>query len=689
MFVTIGKARGNKGGGDSGVGDTVVNQLLSKMDGVNSLNNILVIGMTNRKDLIDPALLRPGRLEVHIEISLPDEKGRVQILNIHTKTMKENGRLGKDVDIYHLAAVTKNFSGAELEGLVKSATSFALYQAVDLSEGHVGIQKEKEKDIKVTAQAFEHALEEVKPSFGVDEDELGAFIGDLYDYGEAFEKVMSMGRGFIDQVKNTQRQRLVPILFSGPVGSGKCWAAGTTLRLYSGDVQAVETFVGGELLMGDDGRPRVVTPGTVIQGRAVMHRIDPHWEGAEAFTVNGAHILVLAVNAGPRVRKSQFSLEVVWYEVDVSSGLRQRRQRFPTRDLADAACAQRLKGWQPLVWEVSVDDFLARAAPVREACQLFQSRAVSFRSPRPDSLAQHLKGILGGAPSPQQCAWAAWYLGLWLANGVASCDWICQAGTSQGQRSAQHPVAERLEQYAALFEEKVTRVCAHRTSAGHRVYHFKFGSVGPLGEPAVASKARRLLQAYGLLNQQHVPQAWVCDTVDVRRCIVAGMVDGDGCYDRLSDAYDLRVNGRHIADGLRTVAGSLGLRNGRAHPKPRIKLETGDVEYGFHVRLSGDMRDVVQHCALTSNQGPRPGQPGHVGSGEYSRCYGFSITTLPVGDYYGFAVHGGANRRLLLGDFTVTHNVSPTSAQCPHALRGRRCAPRTHPSPAPPRALSL
>ena len=214
-------ARGAKSGGDSGVGDTVVNQLLSKMDGVNSLNNILVIGMTNRKDLIDPALLRPGRLEVHIEISLPDEKGRVQILNIHTKTMRENGRLAKDVDIFHLAAVTKNFSGAELEGLVKSATSFALYQAVDLSGGSVGIQKEKEKDIKVTAAAFEHALEEVKPSFGVDEDELGAFIGDLYDYGEAFEQVMTMGRGFIDQVRNTQRQRLVPILFSGPVGSGK------------------------------------------------------------------------------------------------------------------------------------------------------------------------------------------------------------------------------------------------------------------------------------------------------------------------------------------------------------------------------------------------------------------------------------------------------------------------------------
>ena len=124
------KARGTTGGG-TGVQDSIVNQLLTKIDGVDALNNILLIGMTNRKDMLDEAILRPGRLEVHIEIGLPDEAGRNQILKIHSMKMSENEFLGHDVDLADLARRTKNFSGAEIEGLVKSAVSFALSRQVD------------------------------------------------------------------------------------------------------------------------------------------------------------------------------------------------------------------------------------------------------------------------------------------------------------------------------------------------------------------------------------------------------------------------------------------------------------------------------------------------------------------------------------------------------------------------------
>ncbi|KAF4749278.1 hypothetical protein FOZ63_007893 [Perkinsus olseni] len=84
------RQRGTVSGG-TGVNDSIVNQLLAKIDGVDSLDNILLIGMTNRLDMIDEALLRPGRLEVHVEIGLPDEEGRNEIFNIHTKQMREHG----------------------------------------------------------------------------------------------------------------------------------------------------------------------------------------------------------------------------------------------------------------------------------------------------------------------------------------------------------------------------------------------------------------------------------------------------------------------------------------------------------------------------------------------------------------------------------------------------------------------
>jgi vesicle-fusing ATPase len=128
------KTRGTVRDG-TGVSDSIVNQLLSKIDGVDSLNNILLIGMTNRKDMIDEALLRPGRMEVHVEIGLPDVKGRIQILNIHTKNMKASNRIAQDVldKLPEIAERTKNFSGAELEGLVKAASSYALTRCVDLN----------------------------------------------------------------------------------------------------------------------------------------------------------------------------------------------------------------------------------------------------------------------------------------------------------------------------------------------------------------------------------------------------------------------------------------------------------------------------------------------------------------------------------------------------------------------------
>lgn len=211
------KKRGSTGN-STGVHDTVVNQLLSKIDGVNSLNNILVIGMTNRKDMIDEALLRPGRLEVHVEISLPDEHGRQQILRIHTAKMRANGMLAEDVEINSIAAGTKNFSGAEIEGLCKSAAAFALNRHVDYRD----LQKKVDASgIRVTMSDFRRAMVEVQPAFGMGKDDFArCLLGGFLNHGPRMQHLVEAGKLFRDQVAKSERSPLLSVLIEGPSGSG-------------------------------------------------------------------------------------------------------------------------------------------------------------------------------------------------------------------------------------------------------------------------------------------------------------------------------------------------------------------------------------------------------------------------------------------------------------------------------------
>ncbi|CAL5222767.1 g5179 [Coccomyxa viridis] len=218
------KQRGSVSSG-SGVHDTVVNQLLTKIDGVDALNNILLIGMTNRKDMLDEALLRPGRLEVQVEIGLADEKGRHQILQIHVKKMQQNSFLGTDVDLWNLAQRTKNFSGAEIEGLVKSATSFALNRQVDVNDLSKPID---EDNLKVCKEDFEEALKEVKPAFGAVTELLEAYrLNGIIDYGEHFRHLLSVCKQLVEQVRSSETTSLLTCLLEGPSGAGKTALAAT------------------------------------------------------------------------------------------------------------------------------------------------------------------------------------------------------------------------------------------------------------------------------------------------------------------------------------------------------------------------------------------------------------------------------------------------------------------------------
>lgn len=215
------KARGSVAG-NTGVHDTVVNQLLAKIDGVEQLNNILVIGMTNRKDMIDEALLRPGRLEVQMEIGLPDEPGRLQILNIHTAVMRENDKLATDVDLGELATLTKNFSGAEIEGLVRCAQATAMNRLIKAAS-KVEVDPEAGEKLRICRLDFLHSLEnDVKPAFGSSKEEFEKYIANgIINWGLPVQRVLEDGDLLISQAKSSDRTPMVTVCLEGPAGSGK------------------------------------------------------------------------------------------------------------------------------------------------------------------------------------------------------------------------------------------------------------------------------------------------------------------------------------------------------------------------------------------------------------------------------------------------------------------------------------
>ncbi|PFH56715.1 hypothetical protein XA68_16109 [Ophiocordyceps unilateralis] len=214
------KQRGSGAGGGTGVGDSVVNQLLSKLDGVDQLNNILLIGMTNRKDMIDDALMRPGRLEVHLEISLPDEPGRLEIFKIHTAKMRTNGLLDADVDLEELAGLTKNYSGAEINGLVKAAASFAFSRHTEV--GQLAAVKQDVAGMKVKREDFMNALTEVRPAYGVSEAELEEALRlGIMPYGDHVQATVQEMMRVVGMIKNDPNKFSTSVLFHGPKGSGK------------------------------------------------------------------------------------------------------------------------------------------------------------------------------------------------------------------------------------------------------------------------------------------------------------------------------------------------------------------------------------------------------------------------------------------------------------------------------------
>jgi len=154
---------------------------------------------------------------------LPDETGRLQILNIHTAKMKQHEKLGKDVDLAELASLTKNFSGAELEGLVRAAQSTAMNRPIK-ADSKVTIDQEACENLKVTRGDFMKALEDgdIKPVFGVAAEDFESFMRNgIINFSPMIRDILEEGQLRINQTINSEMTPLVTILLEGKPNAGK------------------------------------------------------------------------------------------------------------------------------------------------------------------------------------------------------------------------------------------------------------------------------------------------------------------------------------------------------------------------------------------------------------------------------------------------------------------------------------
>ncbi|MEQ9715841.1 MAG: CDC48 family AAA ATPase [Candidatus Asgardarchaeum sp.] len=145
---------------DSGVTDRVISQLLTELDGIEELRGVVVIAATNRPDLVDPALLRPGRFDRLLYVPPPDKEARKEIFKIHMRGKP----IAEDVDINKLAERTKGYVGADIKEVVRTALSLALHEFLEKYNYNKEEIEKHADELKVTMKHFEEALEKVKPA---------------------------------------------------------------------------------------------------------------------------------------------------------------------------------------------------------------------------------------------------------------------------------------------------------------------------------------------------------------------------------------------------------------------------------------------------------------------------------------------------------------------------------------------
>ena len=225
----------------------IVSQLLTLMDGMKSRGNVVVIAATNRPDSIDPALRRPGRFDREIEIGIPDDEGRFDILSIHTRGMP----IDEKVDLKQISKTTHGFVGADLEILSKEAAMKSLRRILpEIDYDEEKISSEILEKIQITSDDFRNALKEVSPSAlrevqvqvpNVNWDD----VGGLENLKEELKEAVEWPIKYKDAYDYVNVESPKGILLDGPPGTGKTLIAKALAKMTDSNFISIK---GPELL---------------------------------------------------------------------------------------------------------------------------------------------------------------------------------------------------------------------------------------------------------------------------------------------------------------------------------------------------------------------------------------------------------------------------------------------------------
>lgn len=446
--------------------------------------------------------------------------------------------------------------------------------------------------------------------------------------------------------------------------------------------------------------------------KPATYKIQSKNDGKDSWTCNGDHILVVKWNIQPTAvlewparddaARSKPFYFAAYTKVDrpgLGETVVKKTFNYKTADEAVEARELFMTTWTPLVWEGPVWSFMLLSATLRAEATMFQPDAVQFNADGSHTLSQVMYSVLGTVPSAAQVELTAWALGMWLTDGFAGRPIISQIKESNtpnaaGEDVSHTAVVERLKtwrvhvageaageddvppalddggfdvddaveralegdedvtmsQAVAAAEEMEDAAAAEEvgrgmvgfdqySSAGNAVYKVNMGS-----------KFGRILKEYGLINDKRFPHRLLTEKKKVRMALLAGVIDGDGYASQASKCYEVAAKKRSFIDGLIHLARGLGFSTGKVGKKECENEETGKKYIGWRVNISGSELFEVM-TTLNYKRFAASGKPAWD-----QRADGFTVTKVEHRKYCGFTLDGDG--RCLLGDFTVTHNVS-------------------------------